>query len=517
MKELLERYLRSDELAPALPEDEAARLAEAWLNRLSGLRAYPASLAAAGRRLFFLGRRGSGKRMAVLAETPEAVSGFEGDLTLVDADGWKLYLAVGPLSPSNAAAMRQALPFLTPRVLGLKKAAGCGDRLGLATPGHVRAIRPTGLAFIPAQQSVRENDRTGRSPQTVLDEAMWGLFQVGWREGYGADADHLKTTADLDTFAAAGYTFFTVDPGDHLDNQADRDGPDRLRSKYEALPWPELETTPADLERATLAKPFNLDGLSLALSSTDLLRAAAKYGRVVAHSVRMYRHLFKIMSGRPFELEVSVDETESVTTLAEHVYLAVELKRLGVNWVSLAPRYLGRFEKGVDYIGDIEAFERYLAGHAAVARALGPYKLSIHSGSDKLAAYPIFSRLAGELVHLKTAGTSYLVALKTIGAMNPDLFRDIYAFAVERYPQDRATYHVSAETAKAPDCLKLPDSALPGLLDDFHARQILHVTYGSVLARQNLKEALYQTLRANEDTYSDFLEEHFRKHFELLV
>ena len=89
----------------------------------------------------------------------------------------------------------------------------------------------------------------------------------------------------------------------------------------------------------------------------------------------------------PFELEVSVDETETPTTHAEHVYIASELKRLGVDWVSLAPRFIGRFEKGVDYIGDLGAGR---PGRARRHRPpLGPYKLSLHSGSDKFSVYPI--------------------------------------------------------------------------------------------------------------------------------
>ena len=126
------------------------------------------------------------------------------------------------------------------------------------------------------------------------------------------------------------------------------------------------------------------------------------------------RHLVQAAGTRPFELEVSVDETDQPTSHAEHIYIASELKRLGVNWVSLAPRYVGRFEKGVDYIGDLAAFETDFAGHAAIARQFGPYKLSLHSGSDKFSIYPIAARLTGGLVHLKTAGTSYLEALRTI-------------------------------------------------------------------------------------------------------
>ena len=133
---------------------------------------------------------------------------------------------------------------------------------------------------------------------------------------------------------------------------------------------------------------------------------------------------------------MSVDETDTPTSHAEHLFIARELRRLGVRWVSLAPRYVGRFEKGVDYIGDLGAFEADFAGHAAIARALGPYKLSLHTGSDKFSIYDIATRSAGGLLHLKTAGTSYLEALRATASFDPTLFREILALA-HRAVRDR--------------------------------------------------------------------------------
>jgi hypothetical protein len=181
--------------------------------------------------------------------------------------------------------------------------------------------------------------------------------------------------------------------------------------------------------------------------------------------------------------------------------------------VSLAPRYVGDFEKGVDYIGDLSEFENSFAMHVAVAKTFGPYKLSLHSGSDKFSVYPIASRLAGDLVHLKTAGTSYLEALRAIAQVDPQLFREIAAFARERYPVDRASYHVSAEVEKAPDAGRLPDDELTALLDDFHAREILHVTFGSVLRHPDFREPFFAALRGDEEVYYQALETHFGKHF----
>jgi tagaturonate epimerase len=199
-----------------------------------------------------------------------------------------------------------------------------------------------------------------------------------------------------------------------------------------------------------LGRSVEVEHLKVAFDEETLLRAAVKYGRAVAHVARMARHLRRATGPRLVEVEVSVDETETPTSPAEHYWVANELNRLEVAWVGLAPRFVGRFEKGVDYIGDLAALEKDVAAHAALARHFGPYKLSLHSGSDKFSVYPIAARLARGLVHLKTAGTSYLEALRTAAALDPAFFRAVYAFARERYDTDKASYHVSAELGRRP-------------------------------------------------------------------
>jgi tagaturonate epimerase len=433
-------------------------------------------------------------------------------------------LLVGPRSPRNAAALRKHLPWLRPGPLGLRTSAGFGDRLGLATPGHVRALRAVGGALAPvfAQQSIREMTRTGRTPLEVMDDATWGMFAEGWREGSGADADHLKTTADVDACLAAGFSLFTIDPGEHVDSAADSAEAAALRGKLPGLPWGDLADSEADLRRRYLGRSFAVEHLKIEFDETTLLRAAVKYGRAVAHVARMFRHLKQAAGARLVELEVSVDETETPTTPAEHYWVASELLRLGVAWVSLAPRFVGRFEKGVDYIGDPAALERDVAAHAAIARQLGPYKLSLHSGSDKFSVYPIAARLTKGLVHLKTAGTSYLEALRTVAALDAALFREIYAFARERYDTDKASYHVSAELGRAP-AADLAEPELPGLLEQFDAREILHVTFGSVLkevgrdGRPRFKDRLFALLRSQPEAYAAHLERHFTRHLRPFV
>jgi tagaturonate epimerase len=452
----------------------------------------------------------NGRRLAVLvgAESP-ALRELEGECS--EHSGRTLLL--GPLNPRNASVLRARLAWLRPRPLGIHTSAGLGDRLGMATPGHVRAVRAAGGSIAPifAQQSVREMLRTGRAPQQVMDDATWGIFQEGWREGVGADADHLKTAEDIDNCLAAGFTFFTVDPGEHVDNGAETAGLDELRERVERL-------APDSQLRATglLGRSIDVEGRTLHFDESALLKAMVKYGRAVAHVAAMSRHLERGAAGRPCELEVSVDETEQPTSPVEHVYIASELRRLGVHWVSLAPRFIGRFEKGVDYIGDLAAFESDLAVHAAIARQFGPYKLSLHSGSDKFSIYPAAMRQTRGLVHLKTAGTSYLEALHTVASLDPDLFREIYAFARERYEADRASYHVSAQLARAP----LPEAVVdgPGLLNQFDAREILHVTFGSVLTAPapagglRFYDRLRELLLVHADLYAVNLEAHFLRH-----
>ena len=492
------------------------------LSLACDMEVYPRSIAGHDRVVYFLARSRYDRHLGLAYDAlavPPAANDFQGTPETYEIQGVRVTVKLCPRSQANAAALRSRIPFLVPQCIGLATSVGLGDRLGLATPGHVRAVAGSGLRPFFAQQSIREMTRTGRSPQEVLDDAMWGVFQEGFRDGFGADADHLKTTEDIDACVAAGFTLFTIDPGAHVDDAADAATPAQLAEKFAALPWDALETTPADCRAAYAGKRVEIgEGLALEPSEMDLLRAAAKYGKAIAHTVRLYRHLAARKGDQPFELEMSVDETASPTSPFEHYFVASELRRLGVTWVSLAPRFIGRFEKGVDYIGDLGEFERSFAQHAAIARALGPYKLSIHSGSDKFAIYPIAARHARDLIHLKTAGTSYLEAIRLVVAVARGLFREIFDFAREHFNADKASYHVSADLARVPRAADLKDSQLPTLIEDRDARQILHVTYGSVLGARNddgsyrFRDRLLALLREHDELYARYLERHLGRH-----
>ena len=410
-----------------------------------------------------------------------------------------------------------------PRPLALAPSFGFGDRLGLSTPGHVAALRSAGGEILPifAQQSIREMTRTARTPKDVMGDALNGAAEAGYTGIQGADADHLKTPQDVDRTAEAGFVFFTIDPSDHVDTHADTYDANTIATKLKAL------GDEAAWVLAYKGKSINLkSGTTLMIDDVAASRAAVKYGKAVNHAVALAKHIDAVMkkAGKHYEIELSVDETPEPTTLAEHFIIADRCKREGMKLVSLAPRFIGEFEKGVDYKGDIAALEKSLADHAAIAAAVGPYKLSLHSGSDKLSIYPAFARATGGMFHVKTAGTTYLEALRAVLRHDVGLFRRIVEFSRSRYDTDKATYHVSATLAGTPapagmsatDLEKhylerwadVPDGrgfTAPG-------RQILHTTFGSVLTHATLKGEVMNVLRAHPETYRAILEEHFSRH-----
>lgn len=431
-------------------------------------------------------------------------------------------LLTGPQSPRNAEAIRSVVPWLRPSPLGLRTSAGFGDRLGLATPGHIRAMQSVGgdLAPIFAQQSIREMERTGRSAQNVLDDAMWAAFANAWQEGYGADADHLKTTQDIDLCVAAGFTFYTFDPSDHVGHLPADISMSGLQARYGNLPWSDLDDSPKDVLQRFVGKRIEIEDNRITFDDQTVMRAAVKYCRALFHVRLMHRHLASALPENAYEIEVSVDETDDPTSHAEHIYIASELHRLDVPWISLAPRFVGRFEKGVEYIGSIEEFEANFAIHSAIARHFGPYKLSLHSGSDKYSIYAAAARLTHGHIHLKTAGTSFLEGLRVVARHDPHVFRRLYELARARYETDKASYHVSARLDHAPRPTHVANEDLPDLLDQFDARQILHVTFGSLLTGLDgatgvsFGKEISHVLQGHPESYATILERHFSRHLQ---
>lgn len=421
-------------------------------------------------------------------------------------------------SAHNAATLRTRLDWLQPVPLGRATSFGFGDRLGLATPGHVQSLRSAAASHVApifAQQSVRENERTGRSPQEVVDDATWGVFQEGWRAPWGADADHVKKIDDLAPFVKAGYTFFTIDPSDYVDNGAQTDSIDTLNAKIANFPWTQWGRTYQNLQNA-YGGSLQIGNLNLTFDEETLLRAVVKYGRAVLHTAAVAAALDEQMGGKRVDLEMSVDETDTPTSIHEHYFIANELLLRNLPVVSLAPRFVGKFQKGVDYIGDLAEFEADLRKQMAILHHFDAYKISVHTGSDKFSIYPVVSSHAKGYVHVKTAGTSYLEALRVAACHEPVLFRRCLDLAHERFAVDKKSYFLDCRPELVPTSGELTDTQLPQLLADesFDARQLLHVTFGSNL--DTFGDELALLLTNQEDAYRQFLERHFTRHLKPL-
>lgn len=466
--------------------------------------------------LYFLVRESYTKFLIVAAENGDTTpSDFQGQQVTL---GQFVFLRC-EMSPVNASALRSKFGFTKPVLIGKDNSYGFGDRLGNAGPAHLRSVRKSGFRPVLAQQSIRELDRTNRTAQEVMDAASWSVFQEGFTEGFGADADHLKTTDHIDRMVKAGFTMFTIDPSDHVVNEALSMDPEKLDKAFSSLPWNQLRSQPDELLQRYLGKELKLkNNLIHAPSKHDVLKGMVKYGHVITHTKKLADYLENTYPGHPAELELSVDETELPTTPFEHYLIASELNHLGVQLISLAPRFCGDFEKGIDFKGDLDQFKEDYQQHLAIAERFGGYKLSIHSGSDKFSVYKVIGSINSGSVHVKTAGTSYLEALRTVAKADPELFREILSYSIKQFSEDKKTYHISANLKNVPSPGSLEDSQLPPLLDHDDTRQVLHVAYGSILSANSdgnsFKARLMNSLSENEHLHEKNLEHHFYKHLE---
>lgn len=416
-----------------------------------------------------------------------------------------------PLTHENRLILNKYLPFTLPSAFGRKTATfGVGDRLGLATPGHIRSFQNSRAKPVLAQQSKRELSLTGRSYEKVLDDVCFAVFQEGYRGGFGADGDHLKKPEDIVDALNCGYTMITLDCSDIIGRGIEGLSESEAEILYGDFP----EEYRARIENAYLSKGFPIDGEECFFSRDDLIRCALIYSKAIDFVREIYFSYLK-KADHPVDFELSIDETESVTTAQGHLFVAMELEYNNVEITSLAPRFIGEFQKGIDYIGDSGEFEMQLKQHAAIARRFG-YKLSIHSGSDKFSVFPIIGKYTDGVLHVKTSGTSWLEAIRTIADKNPSLYRKIHQKALEHFEESKVHYHVSGDPARVEDPMLRKDEALSGYLESDDSRQLLHITYGFVLEDADLKKEIYETLERYEDQYCERLVSHIGRHLKLI-
>lgn len=433
-------------------------------------------------------------------------SEFIGERAVIDGEE----KTIAALSHQNACVLRQEFKFTAPvPILKERTTFGVGDRLGIATDGHLRAFKKFEEIYpVLAQQSIRELTLTNRSFEEIIDSASFAVFRNGFTRGFGADGDHLKTFDEIRMALDSGCSMITLDCSDHLNNQASELSNDQIGNQY--VPNERMESV-------YIGKEFKFPNLpDIVFSAENLKRIFLLYGKAIIFIERVYDQFFSHQFLN-LDFEISIDETKHKTSLLEHFFIANELASKGIKFSSLAPRFVGEFQKGIDYVGSVGEFESEFKWHAELAKNFG-YKLSIHSGSDKFSVFPIIGKYTNGNYHIKTSGTNWLEAMRVVARYAPSLFREIYKFALTVFIDAKKNYVVSTEMDNVPDIDRFPDSDLGSTLDINEARQLIHITYGQILNKKSqeeqllFKDRLFQIWKEKKDAYSEILEKHISNH-----
>ena len=460
-------------------------------------------------------REKDGVRIFMAEVNGETAIYTEGDLGFsaekAEIDGKTMYVA--PLNHKNADVLRSLFPFTAPvRVLGKERSFGVGDRLGIATPGHIAVFEKYDAYPVLAQQSMRELTLTDRTYEDVLDCATFTVYRDGFEKGFGADGDHLKRAEDVRYALDLGFTMITLDCSDHIANDAASMTDAEVEKAY---------VPNAEIEDIYLGKTFDVgEGVTITFSAEELRRIVLIYGKAIDFAVSIYEEFFK---GGKYnsDFEISIDETLTPTSPLQHFFVANELIRRGVHFETMAPRFCGEFQKGVDYIGDLDQFTEEMTVHSQLARHFG-YKLSIHSGSDKFSTFPIIGEKNRGIFHVKTAGTNWLEAMRVVAMVDPALYREVHAYALEAFDEAKKYYHVTTDLTKIAPLSEVSDADLPKYFDENDPRQLIHITYGLILSRKNadgsftFRDRLYSLWRTYETTYTEALVRHIGHHLDLL-
>ncbi|MBO7514443.1 MAG: hypothetical protein J6T47_02310 [Lachnospiraceae bacterium] len=435
-----------------------------------------------------------------------AVAGKKSDLFTGKEDNGIRFC---PLNNENAAALQQLFPYTKPAShKGHRFTMGFGDRLGLATAGHVRAIAGHDIYPVFAQQSIRELTLTHRTFADIIAAAAFNVFQEGYKGGYGADGDHLKTKEEIKYALESGCTMVTLDCSEHIDQAAAAYSDEKISEMYAALP----QALRTHYEKAYLNRELPI---VKSLSEAELKRIVVVFHDAVTHAVDCYHYIDEIKTVE-VDFELSIDETLTITTPAEHFVIGSELHAAGIVPISVAPHFSGAFEKGIEYSGNLNDFARDFVVHQEIADFFG-YKLSLHSGSDKFAVFSTVARVSKGHIHVKTAGTSWLEAMRVVAEVNPDLYRRAHKFSIEHRSEAEKYYHVSTKVDSIPNIDLQNDAYLPIYMTQEAARQTVHIAYGLLLEQDWFREEFFRTMAEYEENYYDALLKHLGRHIEILT
>ncbi|HZK26198.1 MAG TPA: tagaturonate epimerase family protein, partial [Thermoclostridium sp.] len=244
---------------------------------------YPRSINEVGNAIIMMARGDEEKYLLVIGED-SSLQDLKGSIS----EQGDLNVKVCPLSNENCNVIRTVFPYTNPQPhKGKKITVGLGDRLGLASPGHIETVEDLDVFPVLAQQSIRELNLTGRTYEDVISAAAWAVFQEGYTKGYGADGDHLKTAEEVKMSLDVGMTMITLDCSEHIDNSAVDADIAELKEKYEGFPVEERKKW----EERYSNKSFSIGGFNFDISGDDLIRLACVYGGAIHHTLDIYHNI----------------------------------------------------------------------------------------------------------------------------------------------------------------------------------------------------------------------------------
>lgn len=371
-----------------------------------------------------------------------------------------------------------------------KYSFGVGDRFGHQARAQLEAFilaKNQGVTITPVwNKSFREHQLIGSKPEDVRRAADQAVRALGWKDGYFVDADHIGMK-NVDFFLDSS-DFFTIDVADFIGQPIDAKKQDWFVEQHQRYL--------GSIEIPAIAEP-------LIITREQIENIASKYLAAIEAAGKIYAYLFSKKDGDDWVVEVSMDETSSPQTPVELLFILAGLANREIPVATIAPKFSGRFNKGIDYIGDLDRFAIEFAHDLAVIRfAVDEFslprelKLSVHSGSDKFSIYPLIRNALTQFdagVHIKTAGTTWLeelIGLAEAGGEGLTLAKRIYRSAWGRFDELCAPYAAVIDI----DRNKLPQ---PNDVDRWdeerfattlrhdvkhpnynpHFRQLLHVAY----------------------------------------
>ena len=394
-----------------------------------------------------------------------------------------------------------------------KYSFGIGDRFSQQGEAQLKALiqaKEMGIEIVPVwNKSNREHQIIKSSPADTRQEADQAVSTLAWKQPYYVDADHINIVTVKPFMEYSD--FFTLDVADYIDSEVSSDEMEDFLAR--------AVNYTGEVHIPGIEEPFHI-------SRDKLMEIAGKFLGAISKAAGIYQHISAGKGEGNFIAEVSMDEVEAAQTPVELLFILLMISHYKIPAQTIAPKFTGRFNKGVDYVGNVDQFRKEFEQDLLVIDfAVKSFdlpenlKLSIHSGSDKFTIYPIMGELIGKYdkgIHVKTAGTTWLeelIGLALAGGEALAMAKTIYSKAYCRQEELCGPYETVIDID--PAALPLPPEVdkwegekfaaslrhEPGH-PDYHAgfRQLLHVGY-KVAAEMG--DEFLEMVRANSEIVAE--------------